>query len=56
MRRRVALLHKRCNASDLALQVGEFAALEDVNQTPEEHRGHIVVQSLAPALVKDQAL
>ena len=32
----VALLHKRCKAGDLAPQVGEFGALEDVDQTPEE--------------------
>jgi len=33
----ITLLHKCCEAGDLALQVGEFAALKDVNHTPEEH-------------------
>ena len=32
----VTLLHKCCEAGDLAPQVGEFAALKDVNQTPED--------------------
>jgi len=32
----IALLHKHCEAGNLALQVGKFVALEDVDQMPEE--------------------
>ena len=41
---RVVLLHERREASDLAAQVREPAALEDVDEAPENRGGGVVVE------------